>query len=65
MGSVRTQTISWHRVKLLLFFPSMKREREAEIYELFLLCSIHIQKTSKENRAWLCNLLLLSVQMEL
>jgi hypothetical protein len=45
--------------------PSMKREREAEIYELSLLCGIHIQKTSKENRAWLCNLLLLSMQTDL
>jgi hypothetical protein len=45
--------------------PSMKREREAEIYELSLLCGIHIQKTSKENRAGLCNLLLLSMQTDL
>ena len=45
--------------------PDRKCEREAENYELSLLCCIHNQKTSKENRGWLCTLLVLSMQTDL
>jgi PAS domain S-box-containing protein len=45
--------------------PGKKREREAEIDELPLLRSVHHQKASEENRAWLCNLLLLSMPTDL
>lgn len=45
--------------------PDMKREREAKIDELPVLCCIYNQKASKENRTRLCNLLLLDMPTDL